>query len=238
MAIAFNTNSTALGSGGSGSFSVSGSPTNTAAIVWIIQTNAGDVTAVSVAGIAGTKQVENAAIGGAGVLAAWSVPLGSVTGSIAWVVTGSHFDLNVSVYSGVNQTTPVLLATGTTATSNHITCTQTPTVDGCWAVAGTFKNGVCAVDSLTNITNRYDTASANGMKQGDSNGTITNGVAYSQTVTSSGCSQNHSMWQLLIQPPAVGPVNVKTWDAVTQSTGIKTYKEITTGNVKSVNGVT
>lgn len=41
-------------------------------------------------------------------------------------------------------------------------------------------------------------------------------------------------------PPAVasGPANVKTWDGVTQSTGIKTYQGVTLASVKSVNGIT
>lgn len=37
---------------------------------------------------------------------------------------------------------------------------------------------------------------------------------------------------------AVGPTNVKTWDGVTQSTGIKTYEGVALANVKSVNGIT
>lgn len=38
--------------------------------------------------------------------------------------------------------------------------------------------------------------------------------------------------------PATGPTNVKTWDGVTQSTGIKTYEDVALASVKSVNGIT
>jgi hypothetical protein len=34
----------------------------------------------------------------------------------------------------------------------------------------------------------------------------------------------------------VGPTTVKTWDGVTQSTGIKTYLGVALASVKSVNG--
>ncbi len=42
-----------------------------------------------------------------------------------------------------------------------------------------------------------------------------------------------------IAPPAVpsGPANVKTWDGVTQSTGIKTYLGTALASVKSVDGI-
>lgn len=35
-----------------------------------------------------------------------------------------------------------------------------------------------------------------------------------------------------------GPTNVKTWDGVTQSTGIKTYQGVAVANVKTWNGIT
>lgn len=43
---------------------------------------------------------------------------------------------------------------------------------------------------------------------------------------------------LTVTHAASGPANVKTWDGVTQSTGIKTYGALALASVKTVNGVT
>lgn len=61
------------------------------------------------------------------------------------------------------------------------------------------------------------------------------------TITSSGGYQIHtfnSSGTFTCVLVAAGPTNVKTWDGVTQSTGVKTYIGNALASTKSVNGVT
>ena len=200
-AIAIDTNSGSLGSAGSGNFTV-GSLTNGWAFFYVVSDNTPDtVTAVTLNGVSGTLVRKNTC-SGCNYKYMYSIPLGTVSGSLAWTITGTHADGAIQSYSGVDQTNPIQSSKETSVSSqNSISLTSTPTTDGTWALVVTGKNGACAVNSLTNITNRYSTAGgANTMGMGDSNGTITNGVGYTQTVTSSGCAQNHSLIQAILEP--------------------------------------
>jgi hypothetical protein len=199
-AIAIDTNSGGLGSSGSGNFTV-GSLTNGWAFFYVVSDNTPDtVTAVTLNGVSGTLVQKNTC-SGCNYKYMYSIPLGTVSGSLAWTITGTHADGAIESYTGVSQSAPIQSSKETSVSSqNSISLTSTPITDNTWAIVVTGKNGACAVDSLTNITNRYNTASANTMGMGDSNGTITNGVGYTQTVTSSGCAQNHNLIQAILEP--------------------------------------
>lgn len=233
MAIAFDTNSGSIGTGASGNITV-GSLSNGLAVVEIDAT-ADTVTAVSVNSVSGTLVRKGQPTGG-NFKYFYSVPIGTASGSIAWTITGSHDDASISSYSGVKQSAPVQSSQVTTVTSNNsVSLTGTATTDGCWAIVITGKNGACAVDSLTNITNRYNTSSANAMATGDSNGTITNGVGYTQTVTSTGCAQNHVLIQVIIEAePVSGPANLKSLDTNLKA-NINSYNTNVLANIKSIN---
>jgi len=232
--IAFDTNSGSLGSAASGNITV-GSLTNGWAFVEL-DASTDTVTAVSVNSVAGTL-VQKGQPSGGNFKYFYSVPLGTVSGSIAWTVTGTHNDAAISSYSGVKQSAPVQSSQVTTVTSNNsVSLTGTATTDGCWAMVVTGKNGACAVDSLTNITNRYNTSSANSMVMGDSNDTLINGVGYTQTVTSSGCAQNHLLIQAIIEPEtASGPANLKSLSGNLKA-NIKSRSGNALANIKSISG--
>lgn len=201
-------------SGGSGNVTV-GTLTNGVAIFHTSSEDVTDaVTAVTLNGVAGVAlQFQTCA--GCNTNKMWSVVLGSVSGSIAWTTTGgTNTTAVIATYSGVHQTTPIQSSQKTSViAANSISLTATPTTSGTWAAVTTKKNGGCAVDSLTNITNRYNTASANAMQEGDSNAELTISVGYTQTVTSSGCAQNHSLIQAVLEPsvavstPQIIPAN-------------------------------
>ncbi len=85
----------------------------------------------------------------------------------------------------------------------------------------------------------YQRVATDGTDHGSFYGTTTTAGSYTltevQTITNSG-------WQGCIaeikEAVAAGPTNVKTWNGVTQSTGIKTYNGVALASTKSVNGVT
>ena len=226
MAITFDTNSGALGSATSGNTTM-GSLTDGLAMVFT-DSDSDTVTAVTVNSISGTL-VQNGQPTGGNWTSLWKVAIGDVSGSVAWTITGTHNQASISSYGGVDQTNPIQRsAENTVSSQNSVSVTQTPTTDGTWAVCVTGKNGVCATDGLTNITSRYDTASANTMRIGDSNGTLTKDVAFTQTVTSSGCTQNHYLAQAILQTAAATSLSISVSDQlnITESVSLTRISNI------------
>lgn len=81
----------------------------------------------------------------------------------------------------------------------------------------------------TNLVGVRHTNAAGGMKQYN---------GFSSSVLSSFSTSGLGVFGIYYYAAAAGPTTVKTWDGVTQSTGIKTYFGVTLANVKSVNGAT
>ncbi len=225
------------GGGSSSGSSDLGTYTN-GVIVVEVQANSA-ISSVSVNGIAGVQQVHNTSGQAVPILDLWTVAVGTMSGTVSWSATGgTGVSLNFCGYDGVDQTTPVNTSTqANCAGCNTISTTVTPSIAGCWAVALNRKNGACASGSPVNITNRSLPGNDNAIGFGDSNGTITSGVGYTQTI-SSGCTQQFEQNAIAIAPfVAAGPTNVKTFDGVTQSTGIKTYFGVALASTKTVDGI-
>jgi hypothetical protein len=204
--IEFDRNSGDLGSGTSGNTTV-GSLVDGVAM-WYVNSSSG-VTGVTMNGVAGTL-VEFIQPGGGNRCELWVVKLGTVSGSIPWTITGSGINRSAaSFFYNVDQTNPVLSSSKTTtAGTNTVSLSGTPTVAGCWGVIIAEKNGACATDSAVHITNRFNTAGGiNTTDIGDSNGAVTANVALTQSLTSSGCTQNHGLVQAFIQPVQVVVAN-------------------------------
>lgn len=142
-----------------------------------------------------------------------------------------------AVYTGCHQTTASLLtdiASTETGASTPITQSTTPTNANAWGIAGYGgqRNGTAS----TGVTARTGDGTQGVL--GDSNGTITQGAPYSMSYTIASALRQLMIVGSLNPVPAVGPALVKTFDGVTQSTGIKTYMGVTTATTKSVNGIT
>jgi hypothetical protein len=199
MAISFVQCTTGLGSSGTTDF---GTYTDGLLVV-SVNSSTDNVTAVTFNGVAGTRRVHDTSNAATVMLDLWTVPVGSMTGSVSWSITGgTSVGVQVSGYSGVDQTTPV----NTTDSDNCfvcsvINCEATPTLDNCWAVAFFAKNGGCASGTPVGMTNRSLPGNDNGIGFGDSDGVVTNGVATLQQV-SSVCTQQFSGLQVILAPSA------------------------------------
>lgn len=235
MAIAFVQCTTGLGASGTTDF---GSYTNGVLVVAL--SAATDPSALTINGVAGTRRVHDTSNMATPILDLWTVPVGTMSGSVSWSWTGgSSISTQVSGYSGADQSTTVDQSGSTDcAGCQTATNTITPTVSNSWAIGYAAKNGACAGDSAVNMENRSSPGNPNALGFGDSNAAITISVAYTQSVTGSGCNQQWSMMQLNIrEAAAAGPANVKTWDGAAQATAVKTYMGNTVANTKTVNGL-
>lgn len=110
---------------------------------------------------------------------------------------------------------------------------------GAMGTAGGTSTNACTPDGgQTDIYNQVQGTGGNGCyglvayKNGSTGGATVGWTTVSNPKNWSGCA-------VAILPfTAVGPAGVKTWDGVTQATGIKTYKGVAVASVKSVEGVT
>lgn len=116
--------------------------------------------------------------------------------------------------------------------STTATGTTTVVATGCWLTGYQYGDFLSVISGTT----QRGTSAGSGIPILDSNGTVGTG-AQSLSV-----NQNSSIaYVFLIQsisPLISGPTNVKTWDGITQSTGIKTYNSVLTASVKTVDGIT
>lgn len=123
---------------------------------------------------------------------------------------------------------------GAVTSTTTMTGSITTVADNCWAVMA-ISEGDGAASASTNFTARI---SATSEMFGDSNAAITPAGSYNMTVTW-GSTQNGGYVMGSMSPTgASGPTTVKTWDGVTQSTGVKTYMDVAIASVKTVNGAT
>jgi hypothetical protein len=138
-------------------------------------------------------------------------------------------------YNGASQTTTVDNSTTniTSGAQTSLTTTLTPVASGCWATI--VCGGARVPTASTNVTSRYADTTNTNLNQGDSNGTAAG--SYGQTFTFSSTNQEATV-MASFAPAVTGPVNVKTFDGVTQSTGIKTYLGVALASTKSVDGIT
>lgn len=167
--------------------------------------------------------------------------IGSGTHDITATRDGTHlngFRIIAASYTGVAQTgtiinpsSPVQQAVHSGTWSNSLTTT----VDNSWVV-GWMENedtgsNLSASTGLTAVT-----AASFGMFF-DSNAAITPAGANTFAATTSGTPFWCGYVAGFAPVAAAGPANVKTWDGVTQSTGIKTYNGLALASTKTVIGV-
>lgn len=116
-----------------------------------------------------------------------------------------------------------------------ITLSTTCVVSDCMLVGGVIDEE--GVGGTAGLNTTRDQRSDQGLTWGHSTATVASG---SQSIVFAFVPTVRSAWTIASIAPFVtaGPTNVKTWDGVTQSTGIKTYLDLALASVKSVNGVT
>lgn len=133
-------------------------------------------------------------------------------------------------------------ATGnaTVASSSSISASTTTTAANSWVVSFMNQDATAgqSTPTGTNQTERTFVATAGGYMIDMSTQTTTTAGSYTAgwSMTNPGTMDMVSLE--VKELAASGPANVKTFDGVTQSTGIKTYLGNTVANTKSVNGVT
>lgn len=158
--------------------------------------------------------------------------------TVSPVFSGSGIGtIEVMVWSGygyVQSTTPDAIHV-TTGSGNTHSGTITTVTNNAWVIVFSFNGAGGTFVPGTNLTSR---AGFGNCGVGDSNAGVSPAGSFSQD---SSCN-SPAAWafiQIALAPfVAVGPTNVKTWNGVTQSTGIKTYEGVALASVKSVNGVT
>lgn len=156
----------------------------------------------------------------------------------------SNWRIQAMCYNGVNQS---LTYTGT-PTDNFATHTDSSVVTDASITVSTIQNnswvismarqtaiGATNIAAGTNTTGRTLTTI---FGNGDSGALITPAGSYTNhwtTVT----ADEFLIFNLTVSPAVAptGPANVKTWDGVTQSTGVKTYEGLALASTKSVIGV-
>ncbi len=118
---------------------------------------------------------------------------------------------------------------------NSATCTTNVVAANCWVIAAGSDGAIGSPTAGTGI-NAVRTTMTFEAVTGDSNGTVSTGN-YNTTFNRTGGAI--AVVAASFAPfTAVGPTTVKTWNGITQSTGIKTYQGVALASVKSVNGVT
>lgn len=166
---------------------------------------------------------------------------GTTTSSVS--VTAGGIDGTGSVsYTGVNQS---MTYTGTptdnsqvnnSASATSITVTLNTVADNSWIV-GTYCDGGGGTPTGGTATTIRQIMAGTSDAIVDSGGAKTPAGSYSLIVNTNNGSQAIGIVAATFSP-AVASSNVKTFDGVTQSTGIKTYFGVALASVKSVNGIT
>lgn len=154
------------------------------------------------------------------------------SGSNTLQVNGSSlFVLVAASYTGVDQSNPI--DSNNPQTWNSVTSfapSTTVVASNCWLVC----TGKTAGNTPTAVTGIRRVNEDGGLF--DSNGTVGTG-SQSISLNISGGANFGSLMASIKPAAAAGPTNVKTWNGVTQSTGIKTYNGLAVASTKSVNGV-
>lgn len=147
------------------------------------------VSGIDVGGVAATLLVSTTGWN-QGTEDLWYAKMGSASGAQTVTVSntgGGNF--TPIAYTGVDQSSPIdQSGTGVTNGATSQAITLTPTSANQWMFFAYDTNGGSAITGQTNLVLRSDTVNPcvalNGCRVGDSNGTITNGVGNTQTVSS------------------------------------------------------
>lgn len=136
-------------------------------------------------------------------------------------------------YTGTKQTgNPTQNNTQASTSTASLTTSVTTTLDNSWLVGYSYMNGPQSAGSGTILRGGSVAGVLDAM---DSNGPKTPAGSYGLTTTQTAAFAGHVMGA--IAPAVSGPATVKTWDGITQSTGIKQYFGVDLASVKTVNGI-
>lgn len=245
MAITYD-NSTWQNSGASSSNSFSYTQSGNFLSVFVLfyntTGNSDKVTSVTYNGVSLTFLSKQTVVNGGGVgtditmysFYTASPATGSNTLTASASTSGSNFVVIPESLSGANGGLDASNSSqGTTNGSGNYSTSVTVVASGCWIIQGGFTGGISYPVYSLRAGSGHDSAT------GDSNGTVSTGVN-SPTIHNSGGGAGSlaTSFLLSVSPTAAsGPANVKTWDGVTQSTGIKTYNGVALASTKTVIGV-
>jgi hypothetical protein len=238
MAIAFDA-TTHTEQGSVSSFSFNHTCTGTDRIlfvaVWTI-TNTRTTTAVTYNSVSMTNVPGATIVGSDGnQLSLWYlINPASGTNAVAVTCSGSNFPSARAVsYTGAQQSGVPDASGEATGTATNFSNSLTSVANDTWHVAF-FTKAAQNIQSVSNGTIR-GSASEPPVCADDP---IATAGANTITANSSGSGVYKSVGVTFIAAPVAGPTTVKTWDGVTQSTGIKTYSGASLATTKSVIGAT
>lgn len=158
--------------------------------------------------------------------------------TLAWNGGGDSARCIAVSYTGVSQTglpdatSKSTITSGTTKTQSITTVAQ-----NCWVAYQAYCNAGNVSISSGATLRQQSPGRNNDDWIGDTNAAVSAG---SNSASFAFSSVAWAGFQAVSFAPvaASGPANVKTWDGVTQSTGIKTYMGVALASTKSVMGVT
>lgn len=166
--------------------------------------------------------------------------IGPTTGTFS--TTGdATADWSIITFNAAAQSSPIDIANasgnGTSVASNVLTLTTNVGNDALFEMTIFGSTGTLSVDvAETKVVN------SNTGNQGMNilSWKPAGAVAASETMTTNytGSAANDHFGVAIKLFTASGPSNIKTWDGITQSTGIKTYNGLALASTKSVNGIT
>lgn len=139
-----------------------------------------------------------------------------------------------SAYSGVASGAVDSSAQADATATTSITVTTTVVASNCWLAGWIYAAAVGGPIAAGSGTSAVATNSDN-LGFFDSNATVGTG---SQSLIANNMTGNWAGMIASFAPAvAAGPANVKTWDGLAQSTGVKTYMGNTLANTKTVDGL-
>lgn len=161
----------------------------------------------------------------------------SGSGSLIYSQSGSYTG---AAQSGQPPHTAKNTGNSVTTLTTTVNTSTAPSTDNCWIVGGYSLDGNFTVSAGAGTTLRSTNASIKnwlGIMDGNA---VVHPAGSSSLIfnSSSSCNMRGIITSLAPFVAPSGPTNVKTWDGVTQSTGIKTYEGVAVASVKSVNGIT
>lgn len=244
MAIALDATSGSSGSGTTLTFSHTCTGSNLILIVGVMNYDPAAITGVTYNGVAMTKIFASDVVSPSYNSMNQFYLVNPATGSNNIVVTvpgATPIRATGASYTGVAQTSPIDgfgSAIAGSLTPGAESANVTVTASNCWVNAMSTNDNNVAMTAGSGLTNLVASATPNQMRTYDSNGTVSTGT-FVANVTYSGAAVGG--WSILgtsFKPfAAAGPTNVKTFDGVTQSTGIKTYLGVALASTKTIDGI-
>lgn len=139
-------------------------------------------------------------------------------------------------YTGASTTAnPSTFAHAVGLTAGLPSVSVTNTTGG--ALVGFGYKSNSATNGVTGGTERQHDAAVTNGGWGDVLGAGSGSQSYEITFSVNGGNFGYAVQAMVLQLPTAGPANVKTFDGVTQSTGIKTYFGLALASTKSVDGI-